>query len=74
MLGPSRVVAAVARPPSTSWRCSATTPASDYEDLQAQAQAQLGIGRAEIGGVLTSLAASRKRLPRDVDYPIQRDA
>jgi hypothetical protein len=49
-------------------------PQLTYEDLQAQAQAQLGIGRAQIGGVLTSLAASRKRLPREVDYPIKRDA
>jgi hypothetical protein len=49
-------------------------PQLTYEDLQAQAQAQLGIGRAQIGGVLTSLAAGRKRLPREVDYPIKRDA
>jgi hypothetical protein len=49
-------------------------PQLTYEELQAQAQAQLGIGRAQIGGVLTSLAASRKRLPREVDYPITRDA
>jgi hypothetical protein len=49
-------------------------PELTYEDLQAQAQAQLGISRAQVGGVLTSLAAGRKRLPRDVDYPIQRDA
>lgn len=47
-------------------------PQLTYEDLQAQAQ--LGIGRAQIGGVLTSLAAGRKRLPREVDYPIKRDA
>jgi hypothetical protein len=45
-----------------------------YEDLQAQAQAHLGISRAQIGGVLTSLAAARKRLPRQIDYPITRDA
>jgi hypothetical protein len=44
------------------------------EDLQAQAQAQLDISRTQIGGVLTSLAAGRKRLPREVDYPIKRDA
>jgi hypothetical protein len=49
-------------------------PQLTYEDLQTQAQAQLGISRAQIGGVLTSLAAARKRLPRDVDYPIKRDA
>ena len=49
-------------------------PQLTYEDLQAQAQAQLGISRAQIGGVLTSLAAGRKRLPREVDYPITRDA
>ena len=49
-------------------------PQLTYEDLQAQAQAQLGISRAQIGGVLTSLAAGRKRLPREVDYPIKRDA
>jgi hypothetical protein len=48
-------------------------PQLTYEDLQAQAQAQLGISRAQIGGVLTSLAAGRKRLSRDVDYPINRD-
>jgi hypothetical protein len=49
-------------------------PQLTYENLQAQAQAQLGISRAQIGGVLTSLAAGRKRLPREVDYPIERDA
>jgi hypothetical protein len=49
-------------------------PQLTYEDLQSQAQAELGIGRAQIGGVLTSLAAGRKRLPREVDYPIKRDA
>jgi hypothetical protein len=49
-------------------------PQLTYEDLQAQAQAHLGISRAQIGGVLTSLAAGRKRLPREVDYPIKRDA
>jgi hypothetical protein len=48
-------------------------PQLTYEDLQAQAQAHLGISRAQIGGVLTSLAAGRKRLPREVDYPIKRD-
>jgi hypothetical protein len=49
-------------------------PQLTYKDLQAQAQAQLGISRTQIGGVLTSLAAGRKRLPREVDYPIKRDA
>jgi hypothetical protein len=49
-------------------------PELTYEDLQTQAQAQLGISRAQVGGVLTSLAAGRKRLPRDLDYPIKRDA
>ena len=49
-------------------------PQLTYEDLQAQARAQLGISRAQIGGVLTSVAAARKRLPREVDYPITRDA
>ena len=49
-------------------------PQLTYEHLQAQAQVQLGISRVQIGGVLTSLAAARKRLPRDVDYPIKRDA
>jgi hypothetical protein len=49
-------------------------PQLTYEDLQTQAQAQLGIGRGQIGGVLTSLAAARKRLPREVHYPITRDA
>jgi hypothetical protein len=49
-------------------------PEVTYEDLRAHAQAQLGVSRVQVGGVLTSLAAARKRLPRDVDYPIERDA
>jgi hypothetical protein len=49
-------------------------PQLTYEELQAQVRAQLGISRTQIGGVLTSLAAGRKRLPRGVDYPIKRDA
>jgi hypothetical protein len=48
-------------------------PELTYEALQAEVQAQLGISRERLGGVLTSLAAARKRLPLDVDYPIQRD-
>jgi hypothetical protein len=44
-----------------------------YEELQADVQAQFGISHARLGGVLTSLAGARKRLPRDVDYPIERD-
>jgi hypothetical protein len=48
-------------------------PELTYEALQAEIQAQLGIGRDRLGGVLTSLAAARKRLPLDVDYPIERD-
>ena len=48
-------------------------PKVTYEELQADVQAQLGIGRARLGGVLTSLAGARKRRPRDVDYPIDRD-
>jgi hypothetical protein len=48
-------------------------PELTYEALQAEVQAQLGIGRDRLGGVLTSLAAARKRLPLDVDYPIERD-
>ena len=48
-------------------------PELTYEELQADVQAQLGISRARLGGVLTSLAGARKRLPRDVDYPIERD-
>ena len=48
-------------------------PEVTYEELQADVQAQLGINRARLGGVLTSLAGARKRLPRDVDYPIERD-
>jgi hypothetical protein len=48
-------------------------PELTYETLQAEVQAQLGISRDQLGGVLTSLAAARKRLPLDVDYPIQRD-
>jgi hypothetical protein len=48
-------------------------PEVTYEELQADVQAQLGISRVRLGGVLTSLAGARKRLPRDVDYPIERD-
>jgi hypothetical protein len=48
-------------------------PEPTYEALHAEVQAQLGISRERLGGVLTSLAAARKRLPLDVDYPIQRD-
>jgi predicted RNase H-like nuclease len=44
-----------------------------YEALQAQVQARLGISRDRLGGVLISLAAGRKRLPRDVDYSIELD-
>jgi hypothetical protein len=49
-------------------------PELAYEDLQAQAHAHVGIGRDPVGGVLTSLAAASKRLPLEVDYPIDRDA
>ena len=48
-------------------------PEVTYEELQAEVQTHLGISRARLGGVLTSLAGARKRLPRDVDYPIERD-
>jgi hypothetical protein len=48
-------------------------PDVTYETFQAAVQAHLGIGRDRLGGVLTSLTGARKRLPRDVDYPIQRD-
>ena len=48
-------------------------PEVTYEALQADVQAHLGISRDRLGGVLTSLAGARKRLPRDVDYPIERD-
>ena len=48
-------------------------PEVTYEEFQAEVQAQLGISRDRLGGVLTSLAGARKRLPRDVDYPIERD-
>jgi hypothetical protein len=48
-------------------------PELTYEKFQAEVQAQLGISRNRLGGVLTSLAGARKRLPRDVDYPIERD-
>jgi hypothetical protein len=48
-------------------------PEVTYEELQADVQALLGNSRARLGGVLTSLAGARKRLPRDVDYPIERD-
>jgi hypothetical protein len=47
-------------------------PELTYEQFQAAVQADLGIGRDRVGGVLTSLAGARKRLPRAVDYPIQR--
>jgi hypothetical protein len=48
-------------------------PVVTYEALQRDVQGQLGIGRDRLGGMLTSLAAARKRLPVDVDSPIQRD-
>jgi hypothetical protein len=48
-------------------------PEVTYEELRADVQAQLGIRRDQLGGVLTSLAGARKRLPREVDYPIERD-
>jgi hypothetical protein len=48
-------------------------PEVSYEAFQAEAQAQPGISRDRLGGVLTSLAAARKRLPVDVNSPIQRD-
>jgi len=48
-------------------------PEVTYEELPADVQAQLGISRARLGRVLTSLAGARRRLPRDVDYPIERD-
>jgi hypothetical protein len=50
-----------------------SAPELTYEQFQAEAQAQLGISRDRVGGVLTSLAAARKRLPFGVDSPIQRD-
>ena len=46
-------------------------PEVTYEQFQAAVQAQLGIGRDRLGGVLTALAGARKRLPRNVDYPIR---
>jgi hypothetical protein len=49
-------------------------PELTYEALQAEVQAQLGISRDQLGGVLTSLAAARKRLPFDVESPIERDS
>jgi hypothetical protein len=49
-------------------------PELTYEALQAEVQAHLGISRDQLGGVLTSLAAARKRLPLDVDSPIERDS
>ena len=49
-------------------------PELTYEALQAEVRARLGISRAQLGGVLTSLAAARKRLPFDVDSPIERDS
>jgi hypothetical protein len=51
-----------------------SAPELTYETLQAEVQAQLGISRDQLGGVLTSLAAARKRLPFDVDSPIKRDS
>jgi hypothetical protein len=44
-------------------------PEVPYEALQADVQAQLGISRARLGGVLTPLAGIHKRLPRDVGLP-----
>jgi hypothetical protein len=49
-------------------------PELTYEMLQAEVQAHLGISRDQVGGVLTSLAAARKRLPLDVNSPIERDS
>jgi hypothetical protein len=49
-------------------------PEPDYETLKRKSKPKLGISRTQIGGVLTSLAAGRKRLPRGVDYPIKQDA
>jgi hypothetical protein len=48
-------------------------PEGTSEAPQADDQAQLGISRDRLGGVLTSPAGARKRLPRNVDYPIERD-
>ena len=48
-------------------------PELTYEAFQAEVQAQLGISRDRLSGVLTSVAAARKRLPLDVEYPIERD-
>ena len=48
-------------------------PVVTYAALQTEVQGQLGIGRDRLGGVLTSLAAARKRLPVEVDSPIHRD-
>jgi hypothetical protein len=48
-------------------------PEVSYEALQAEVQASLGISRERLGRVLTWLAGARKLLPRDDDYPIERD-
>jgi hypothetical protein len=50
-----------------------SAPQVSYEALQADVQAQLGISCDRLGGVLASLIGARKRLPRDVGYPIERD-
>ena len=42
-------------------------PELTYETLRAEVQVQFGISRDQLGGVLTALAAARKRLPFDVD-------
>jgi hypothetical protein len=50
-----------------------SAPELTYEALQAKVHGQLGISRDQLGGVLTSLAAARKRLPLGVESPIERD-
>ena len=69
-----RFVAQLSPLPSTSWGCSATTPRTDLRGPAGTGPGQLGMSRVQIGGLLTSLAAGRAGQPREVDYPIKRDA
>ena len=48
-------------------------PEVTHEELQADVQAPARHQPRPARWVLTSLAGARKRLPRDVDYPIERD-
>jgi len=68
-----RFIAELSLLPSTSWRCSATTPRTDLRGPAGTGPGQLGISRVQIGGVLTSPRRAAWGRP-EVDYPIKRDA